>query len=181
MPKPRVKISPYKTVWRGEIFDVQQARALFPSGKTKMFERVIRPGSVMILAIDEKKRLWLTREYRHKSRGYVWRVPGGRIDKGETPCQAAARELREEAGVKAGKLKLFHTARGAQTLEWRRYTYIATGLNPAKLMGDEDEDITVVPTPITKVFKMALTGEIEHELLTCMFLKLYRERKKWIK
>lgn len=170
MPKQRVKIDSYKTVWRGEIFEIQQARAVFPSGKTKMFERAVKRGSVIVLAIDKQKRLLLTREYRLKQRKYTWRVPAGRMDKSEKPVAAAQRELREEGGVRAGKLRLFRVSDPVQTLRWKRYTFVATSLTPAKLMGDEDEDIRVVPTPLPKVFKMVLAGKIENEILESLML-----------
>ncbi len=180
MPRKRVKVGPYKTVWRGEIFEIQQARAVFPSGKTKLFERAVRPSSVIVLAIDKKKRLLLTREYRLKQKKYTWRVPAGRMDKGEKPTAAAQRELREEAGVRAGKLQIFRLSDPVQTLRWKRYAFVATSLTPAKLAGDEDEDIRVVPMPLAKVRRMVLAGKIENEILESLMLQLYRERKKWI-
>lgn len=181
MKSKPVKVSQYKTVWRGEIFTVQRARAVYPSGQTKMFERVIRPGSVIVLAIDKHKRLLLTREYRLKQKKYTWRVPTGRMNEGEKPTAAAQRELREEAGVRAGRLRLFRVSDPSQTLQWKRYTFVATDLAPAKLVGDEDEDIRVVPTPLSKVRQMVLAGKIENEVLESVLLKLCRERKKWVK
>lgn len=178
MPKKRIKIGKYKTVFRGIIFTIKQAEVVFPSGQVKIFEQAVRPPSITILAIDTKENLLMTREYRPKYKKYLWRLPAGRVDKGESPLRAAQRELREEAGFKAKKMKLFHFTDMGQSLDWKRYTYLATGLTPAPLKGDEDEDITVVPTPIPKAFKMVLNGKIKNESMSYLILKLYNSQKK---
>jgi 8-oxo-dGTP pyrophosphatase MutT (NUDIX family) len=177
--KKRVKVGKYKTVFRGVTFEVKQAKAVFHSGKVKTFERAYRQPSVAVLAIDGKGRLLLNREYRTKYGGYRWRLFAGKVNKGEKPIVAAQRELREEAGVRAKKLKLFHVADSGQSLEWKRYTYVATGLTPAPLKGDEDEDITVVPASLNDAMKMVRAGKLENEFLSYLIFRLYNERKKW--
>lgn len=177
----RIKIGKYKTVFRGIIFEIKQAKAIFPSGQVKIFEQAVRPPSVTILAIDKKGKLLLTREYRSKYKRYLWRLPAGRVDRKENQLKAAQRELREETGFRASKMKLFHLTDMGQSLDWKRYTYLATGLTSAPLKGDEDEDITVVPTSILKAFKMVLEGKIENEAMSYLILKLYNSRNKLLK
>ena len=172
MGNKRVKVGKYKTVFRGIIFDVQQAIAVFPSGGIKTFEQAIRPPSVTVLAFDIEGKLLLTREYRHKYRRYLWRLPSGRVGKNEDPRIAAQRELREETGYKAKKLKLFHKTDMGQSLDWKRYTYLANGLIWAPLKGDEDEDITVFPTTLDNVLKMVKQGKIENESMAYLIIKL---------
>lgn len=179
MRKKRVKVGKYRTVFRGLIYEIKQAKAVLPSGEVKTYERAHRQPSVNVLAIDSKSRLLLNREYRIKYGGYRWRLFAGRVERGERPIAAAQRELREEAGVKAKKLKLFYIADSGQSLEWKKYTYIATGLSPAPLKKDEGEDITVVPTSLGKVMRMVRAGKIESEALAYLIFKLYNERKKW--
>lgn len=123
----------------------------------------------------------LTREYRVKYKRYLWRLPIGRVGKNERPIKAAQRELREETGLKAKKLKLFNLANTGQSLDWKRYAFLATGLSKAPLQGDIDEDIKVVPTPINKAFKMVLEVKIENEAMCYLILKLYAQKKKWAK
>lgn len=176
--RKRVKVGKYHTVFRGVVFKVKQAKAVFPSGEVKVFERAVRPPTVTILAIDSRGRLLLTREYRLKHKKYLWRLPSGRVDKEKDPLRAAQRELREETGFKAKKLKLFHANKPGNALDWKMYYYIATGLTPAPLEGDEDEDIKVVPTPISRAFKMVTTGEINNENIAFIIMKLYYSRRR---
>lgn len=170
--KKRIKIGKYKTVFRGIIFEIKQAQAVFPSGAVKVFEQAVRPPSVTIIALDKQGKILLTREFRPKYKRYLWRLPAGRVDKGEDPKKAAQRELREETGYRASKLRLFHKTDMGQSLDWTRYTYLATDLIWDPLKGDEDEDITVVPTKITGTLEMVKKGKIENEAMAYLIIKL---------
>ncbi len=179
MRKKRVKIGKFKTVFKGIIYEVRQARTILPSGRRVIFERAIRPPAAGVLAFDKKGQLLLVREFRPRQKKYLWGIPGGRIDKGETPRQAAQRELQEEAGVKAKRLVLFHSEDMSQSLECKRYAYIATGLIPATPHADDGEDIIVVPTQLKKAVRMVLNGKISGRGLGFFILKLYALRKKF--
>ena len=179
MPKKRVKLGKYKTVFKGILFSIKQAKAEWPSGKKGVFEIIERPPSVIVLAIDSKKRLLLTREFRRKHGKIMWFLAAGRMDKkGESAKQAAQRELQEETGFKAKKLKFFHKSVVGNSIKWEIFSFIATGLEKAALQGDEDEDIKVVPTPISKAFRMVLEGKVEDEKIAFLIIKLYTNRKK---
>lgn len=178
--KQRVKIGKYHKVFQGIFFTVEHAKAIFPSGTVKTFEKATRIPSVTILAIDAKGKLLLTREYRPKYGHYVWFLPAGRIDREKDPKKAALRELREETGFGAKQLRLFHVTDMSQTLNWKVYTYVATNLYPAPLEGDEDEDIIVVPTSLQKAYFMAVDGTIRNEGMAYLIITLYLNRKKWL-
>ncbi|MDD4988832.1 MAG: NUDIX hydrolase [Candidatus Pacebacteria bacterium] len=181
MKKPRAKVSQYKTVFKGQTFEVKRAVATMPSGKKEIFETMHRPPSVMILPINDKKQLLLIREYRSRIKKYIWALPAGKvkIKEGETPIRAAQRELREEAGVRAKKITLLRLAEGGQSWVWRRYAYIATKLVPDRLTKDEDEDIKVVPVSIDRAFEMIKKDEIYNENMAYMIFRLWAQRKKF--
>ena len=50
-------------------------------------------GSAVVMPVDEKKRILLVRQYRLPARQYLWELPAGTVDPGETPLQTARREL----------------------------------------------------------------------------------------
>ncbi|MEK6970081.1 MAG: NUDIX hydrolase [archaeon] len=180
----RVKIGKYKSVFKGKFFRVEQASAVFPSGKKTIFERAIRPPSVVIFAFDSQKRILLTHEYRQKSGEYDWRVPGGRVDKEKNTRVAAQRELREETGYRAKKMKRYIEKDRLGILDWKLVAFLATDLEYAPLEKDEDEDISVHPKSLSIAYQMVLSGKIKNDFIATSILKLYRERKsvyRWLK
>lgn len=74
-------------------------------GRKISFETVIVPDSVAVLAFTSKDKIILIRQYRHSVGKTLWEIPAGHIDNNETPEHAAKRELEEETGFKARRLK----------------------------------------------------------------------------
>lgn len=169
----RIRVGRYKTVFKGRIFTVKQARAVLPDGSRRTYERAFRAPTVVILALDGKGRLLLTREYRLQQKRYLWRVPTGRVEPEENPRSAAQRELMEEAGFAAKGLRLFYRTGVTGSVEWIKYFYIATKLHKRKLDAGEYEDIKVVPTPLSKAYEMVVQGKIESESISLAIAKLY--------
>lgn len=82
-------------------------------GKRREWESAERaaPGAVLIIArLRPSDRMLLIRQYRPPARRYVYEFPAGLTDEGETPAEAAARELREETGYAAKDLRVFPPA-----------------------------------------------------------------------
>ncbi len=181
MEKKRTKVGKYKTVFRGTIFSVEQAQAVLPTGRKTIFEQARRTGTVSIMAIDSRGRLLLLREFMEDAKEYQWTLPAGRLNVGEKPATGAQRELQEETGVRAKKLKLFYEGTTIRTLKWERYTYLATDLIKDPLQNDDGEDIIIVPTPLKKAYEMALAGIIKSEANCYLIMKLYLQRKKFLK
>src|SRR5579871_4031527 len=111
------------------IFRVTMDRALDPDGFEIKRAIVQHGGSAVVMPVDDRKRILLVRQYRLPARRYLWELPAGRIDEGETPLQAARRELREETGYKArnwSKLAVFYPSPGF--LAEKMTIYLATEL-----------------------------------------------------
>jgi ADP-ribose pyrophosphatase len=132
-----------KELLRTPIFWVTKDRAIDPDGFEIERAIVQHAGSAVVMPVDEDRRVLLVRQYRLPARGYLWELPAGRVDPGETPLRAARRELREETGYKAKtleKLAVFYPSPGF--LAEKMTIYLARGLRPGPPAQMEDERIT---------------------------------------
>jgi len=133
-----------------------------PNGHTMTLEIVRHPGASAVAAVDAQGRVTLLRQYRHAIGGYLWEVPAGKLDPGESPETCAARELAEEAGLVADTLE---SAGSIVTCpgfcDEVIHLFIATGLHtvPNALEADEVID-TVVTVPLAEALDMIRGGEI---------------------
>lgn len=101
-----MKITASKEVYRCAVFRVTEDRAVDPKAKFEIRRSIVRhQGSAAVMAVDARNRVLLVRQYRLPAGGYLWELPAGRLDEGETPLRAAKRELVEETGWRAGKWK----------------------------------------------------------------------------
>ncbi len=91
--------------FKSKIFTVTEDRAVDPDG-FEIHRAIVRhSGSAVMMAVDDKNRILLVRQYRLPVRKYLWELPAGRLDAGEKPLQAAKRELHEETGYRAKNWK----------------------------------------------------------------------------
>jgi 8-oxo-dGTP pyrophosphatase MutT (NUDIX family) len=88
-------------IFRGRVIDVGLETVELPNGNRVDLEIVRHPGGAAAVALDDQRRVCLLRQYRHAGDGWLWELPAGKIDPGESPLTTATRELTEEAGVTA--------------------------------------------------------------------------------
>ncbi|HYL74945.1 MAG TPA: NUDIX hydrolase [Bryobacteraceae bacterium] len=128
--------------YKNSLFSVTEDHAVDPSGFEIRRAIVQHPGSAVMMAVDDKKRILLVRQYRLPARGNLWELPAGKVDPGETPMQAAKRELIEETGYRARKwtkLVTFYPSPGY--VAEKMTIYLATGLKAGAAKPMEDERI----------------------------------------
>ncbi len=97
-----------KVVYAAPVFQVTSDEMIEPSGAKVRRDIIRHPGSVVILAIDERKSkpsVLLIRQYRYAANQELWELPAGRIDEGEDALTAAKRELAEETGYSACRVE----------------------------------------------------------------------------
>jgi len=146
---------------QGRAFKIRRDYLKTPDGRETKLEIVDHGGSVVIIPIDDEDNLLFVRQYRHAAGGDLLELPAGTRDEDEPFEECAAREIREETGMEAGKLQKigeFYLAPGYST-EFMA-VFLATGLKENPLQADDDEFLQVEKIPLKKAFEMADRGEV---------------------
>src|SRR5438270_3160476 len=103
--KPKLaKVISSRVVYRGPVFYVTTERVQEPGGIIVRRDVVRHSGSIVIMAVDDTRsepRVLLARQYRHPANDFLWELPAGRIDYGETELAGAKRELLAETAYTA--------------------------------------------------------------------------------
>ncbi len=137
-----MKLISSKQLIETPIFKVTFDHAVDPDGFEIKRAIVQHEGSAVMMPVDEKGRVLLVRQYRLPARQYLWELPAGRVDQGETVLQAAKRELGEETGYRAKKwtkLAMFWPSPGF--LAEKMTIFLATELTEGEQHVMEDERI----------------------------------------
>ena len=150
-----------RRVFEGKIARLRVDTVELASGRTAQREIVEHEPVVAIVPIDSDGNVVLVRQYRLATGAVLLEVPAGGVDPGETPEDAAQRELAEEIGMRAGHLERlaeFYVSPGFLT-EYV-YAFLATDLRDSPAEADEDEDIAVVRMPLADAVAMVERGEL---------------------
>lgn len=169
---PSFKLIGSETVLQGRTFKVRRDLLRTPDGRDTRYEIVEHNGSVVMLPIDAEGNLLFVRQYRQAAGLDLLELPAGTCD-GEEPYEiCAAREMREETGMAAGKLNKvgeFYLAPGYST-EFMA-VFLATELTHSPLQADADEFLQVEKIPIGAAIEMAESGEMpDAKSLAALFL-----------
>jgi ADP-ribose pyrophosphatase len=136
------KILNSTSIYEGPVFGIRRDEVIEPSGVRAIREVITHPGSVVVLPVLPDGRILLIQQYRHATRQYLWELVAGRIDSGETPKAAAARELIEETGYRAKRLRVFlEMFPTPGFLEEKMFLLLAEGLTAGEAEPEEDEKI----------------------------------------
>lgn len=114
-----------KKVFVGTVFDIYQWKQKMFNATTRTFEAAKRMDGVCIVATVKNKIVLLWQ--KQPGTNWYYTLPGGYMDPGETPKQAALRELLEETGLKPKRIKLWKTFRGTTRIDSKFYVFIAQG------------------------------------------------------
>ena len=131
------------------------------TGSRMVREVVVHPGAVVILPILNDGKVMLIRNRRHAIHQVLLELPAGTLEKDEDPMNAAGRELLEETGLLAGKLKQlpsFYTSPGVLTE--LMHPFVAYNLEKSKQALEEGEEIELHPVPFTDAVAMCHDGRI---------------------
>lgn len=132
------------------------------TGKRHRREVVVHPGAVVVLAFTHDAQVLLIRNRRYAVGQILLELPAGTLEKHEDPINCAGRELLEETGHLAGRLKSFGTFfTSPGILSEKMYAYAAYDLQKQKTALEEGEEIEVVPTPWDECIDMIRLGQIQ--------------------
>ena len=96
-----------ETVYTGKIISIRRDKLTRGDGNTFIRETAVAGDAVGVVAMDDRDRILLIRQYRHPMGHPVWEIPAGRMDvNGEKPEETALRELREETDTEASSVQL---------------------------------------------------------------------------
>jgi ADP-ribose pyrophosphatase len=162
--KKVLKVLSSKVVYQGKVFQVTSDKVKEPNGITATRDVIRHSGSVVILPVDEtgdEPRVLLERQYRYAAQSYLWELPAGRIDPGESALAGAKRELIEETGYRAKKWKRvlrFYASPGFldETME----IFLARVLAPGQAEPEADESIECHLVPLSEAIDMIFSGKI---------------------
>ena len=133
-----------KVVYEGNLLTVYCDKVELPNGKEAGREFIRHPGAVAVVPVTPEGNIVLVRQYRYPVGKVMLEVPAGKLDKGEHPDDCARRELEEETGYVAHKIKRLssiYTTPGFT--DEVIHLYIAEQLTLANQRPDEDEFLEV--------------------------------------
>jgi ADP-ribose pyrophosphatase len=157
----KMKLISSREVFANKLFRVTEDHAMDPGGFEIKRAIVHHRGSAVMMAVDEKKRILLVRQYRLPARQYLWELPAGSVDEGEKVLQTAKRELVEETGYSAKKWKKiseFYPSPGF--LAEKMTIFLATELTEGEATPMEDERIETRWFKWKEVDAMIESGEL---------------------
>jgi ADP-ribose diphosphatase len=168
--------------YKGRIINLDVDTVDFPDGSTGQLEMIRHPGAAAVVPLlddpaSPDPRVVLLRQFRHAAESFIWEIPAGRLDPGETPEQCAHRELAEETGMRASRLTpltTFYTTPGFT--DERIHLFLASGIEQGAPRREADEFMEVHPKPWSDVIKMIESGAIQDgkTLVALMFAGKFR-------
>ena len=148
-------------VYKGDFLDVRQDEVLLPNGETAAREWINHPGAVVIVPILPNGEIALIKQFRYAAGSEFIELPAGKLDAGEDPEECALRELEEEIGYRANKIKFLaniHPAIGF-TNEIMG-VFLAENLEKTEHNRDKDEFLEIVPTTLTEALNLVWENKI---------------------
>lgn len=144
---------------------VYEDQVQLPNGRTTIYGIMEAKEFVGIVPLLDVNTVVMTRQYRYIQGEVTWEIVSGAIDENETPEQAAQRELREEVGYEANRLKLISVMRSNKSLmRDLGYIFLAYGLTPCAEEPDDTEEFEAVPLSLTEAHDMIR----RHEITDCV-------------
>jgi ADP-ribose pyrophosphatase len=150
-----------QVAFEGRVFRVRIDELRYSDGAKHRCDVVEHAGSFGVIALLSPSEIVLVRQYRHPVRRYLWEIPAGTAEPGEDPRVGAERELTEETGYRATRIRglgTFYVTPGfcSEVMHF----FVADGLVAGRQSLDEDERIEVASFPAGEARRLWRSGEI---------------------
>ncbi|PSU30154.1 ADP compounds hydrolase NudE [Photobacterium lutimaris] len=165
-----------EVIAQSRLFKIESLDLRFSNGVERTYERM-KPSArhaVLVVPVSEQGDLLLIREYSAGTERYELGFPKGLIDQGESAAEAANRELKEEIGFGANDLQpLKEVVLAPSYFSSKMTLFLAQGLYPEKLEGDEPEPLQIVRWPLSQAEELLHHLDFaEARSITALFLAL---------
>ncbi|CAN5868427.1 NUDIX hydrolase [soil metagenome] len=169
-------------VYSGRIVNLDQDSVRFPDDSVGQLEILRHPGAAAVVPFldpprDPDPRVVLIRQFRHAADGFIWEVPAGRLDSGESPEHCARRELEEETGMRAARLERLTTIYTTPGFtDERIHLFLAEELEPGAEHREADEFMELHTLRWSEVLRLVEQGEIVDgkTLVALLFVQGFR-------
>jgi ADP-ribose pyrophosphatase len=155
-----------RRAYQGRIISLDVDTVRFPNGSVGELEMIRHPGASAVVPFltDPKSNdpeVLLIKQYRYAASGYLWEIPAGRLDAGETPVACAHRELREETGCSAARMDhLFTMFTTPGFTDERIHVFMASGLVRGNTAHEADEFMSVETMALSGAVELVRAGQI---------------------
>ncbi|MEK7637185.1 MAG: NUDIX hydrolase [Patescibacteria group bacterium] len=139
---------------------LRKKRFRLPNGAVGDFYTINRPNIVCALVITPDNKVVIAKQFRPGVERVMFELPGGRIDRRETPRQAVIREVLEETGYRGHSRSLGRTSNDGWSDGWRHHFLFTNAKAAQKPKNDEYEAIEVVTVSMKTFFTMLAEGKM---------------------
>jgi nudix-type nucleoside diphosphatase (YffH/AdpP family) len=149
------------TLHQGRVFNLVKENYTLENGVSSEMDFIQHPGAAAMVPLLNNQEVVLIKQYRHAIREFIWEIPAGTLDAGESPLNCARRELVEETGYSADNWHQLGTITPLPGYSDERiHIFMASDLKPAEQHLDDDEMLNVHSVKFNDALQMILTGEI---------------------
>ncbi len=156
--------------FEGRVFGVRVDELRLADGTEQRIDVVEHGASVAIVATPAPDTIILVRQYRHPANAALWEIPAGTSDPSESPADGARRELREETGYLAGRMRpigsVWTTPGFCSEI---MHFFHADQLTAGAPAPDEDERIEVRACTREAAWRLVAEGTVDAKTLLALF------------
>jgi ADP-ribose pyrophosphatase len=169
--KPVKTVEPGKISSRrihtGKVINLDVDTVRFPDGSVGEMDMIRHSGASAIVPFlgdpaGDDPQILMLKQYRYAAEQYLYEIPAGRLDEGESPDACAVRELREETGCTARQMDfLFTMFTTPGFTDEKIHVFLASGLERGAHAREADEFITLETMSLSRGLELIRTGEIK--------------------